>query len=60
MAEAGLPLPATDLPVTVFETPSMYFGGVAAAQHDVDTGFSVAADPRREGGTLLVERDAAL
>lgn len=60
MAEAGLPLPATDLRVTVFETPSMYFGGVGAAQFDTADGFSVAADPRREGGTVLVERRAAL
>ena len=58
MAEAGLPLPATDLPVTVFETPSMYFGGVGAAQFDAADGFVVAADPRREGGTVLVERRA--
>ena len=60
MAEAGLPLPETDLPVTVFDTPSMYFGGVGAAQFDAANGFSVAADPRREGGTVLVERHAAL
>lgn len=60
MAEAGLPLPATSLPVKVFDTPNMYFGGVGAAQHDAGTGFSVAADPRREGGTLLVERHASL
>lgn len=56
MAEAGLPLPETTLPVTIFDTPSMYFGGIGAAQHDAGSGFSVAADPRREGGTLLVER----
>ncbi len=60
MAEAGLPLPATDLPVTVFETPSMYFGGVGAAQFDAAAGFSVAADPRREGATAMVERHVAV
>lgn len=60
MAEAGLPLPETDLPVKVFETPSMYFGGVGAAQFDAAAGFTVAADPRREGGTVLVERPATL
>lgn len=60
MAEAGLPLPETSLPLRVFDSPNMYFGGIGAAQHDADTGFAVAADPRREGGTLLVERHAAL
>ena len=60
MVEAGLPLPDIDLPVTVFETPSMYFGGVGAAQFEAAAGFAIAADPRREGGTVLVERHAGL
>lgn len=53
MAEPGLDLPRTHLPVTVFETTSMYFGGVAAAHFDGDAEFTVAADPRREGGTAV-------
>ncbi|MEO1244621.1 MAG: gamma-glutamyltransferase [Pseudomonadota bacterium] len=50
MAEPGLELPETALPQTVFDTPSMYFGGVAAAHYDGDGRFALAADPRREGG----------
>ena len=50
-AEPGLPLPDTDLRVEVAETLNMYFGGVGAACYHPDSGFSVAADPRREGGT---------
>ena len=53
MAEPGLDLPPTHLPVTVFDTTSMYFGGIAAAHFDGDDGFTVAADPRREGGTAV-------
>lgn len=53
MAEPGLALPRTDLPVTEFPEPSMYFGGVGAAVLDDDIGLVAAADPRREGGTCL-------
>ena len=53
MAEAGLELPETDLPLTEFPEIVMYFGGVGAACRDTDTGLSVAADPRREGGTCI-------
>ncbi len=53
MAEAGLPLPQLDLPVTHFEKIGMYFGGVGVASFDTEQGFDVAADPRREGGTLI-------
>ena len=51
-AEAGLPLPEVDLPVSVFPELVMYFGGVGAAVYDAVTGFDVAADPRREGGVF--------
>lgn len=51
-AEPGLDLPDIDLPVTVFPERVMYFGGVGAAVFDEDTGFDVAADPRREGGVF--------
>ena len=53
MAEPGLDLPSTPLPVSVFDTTSMYFGGIAAAHFDGDDAFTVAADPRREGGTAV-------
>ncbi len=53
MVEPGLPLPETTLPTKVFDALSMYFGGVGVAGVDGDLGFQVAADPRREGGTLI-------
>ena len=49
-AEPGLDLPDVDLPVSVFPGLVMYFGGVGAAVYDDREGFTVAADPRREGG----------
>ncbi len=52
-AESGVPLPATDLPVRDFGALNMYFGGVGVAGHSEALGFAVAADPRREGGTLV-------
>ena len=54
-AESGLDLPDTDLPVRRFDGINMYFGGVGAAHYDASTGFEIAADPRRESGTLLYE-----
>ena len=51
-AEPGLDLPDIDLPVSVFPELVMYFGGVGAAVYDDRTGFTVAADPRREGGVF--------
>lgn len=53
MAEPGLDLPPVDMPVNVTDGLSMYFGGVGAALFDLGSGFQVAADPRREGGTYL-------
>ena len=38
-----------------FESRSMYFGGVGAALWSPNTGFSVAADPRRTGGVWCAE-----
>jgi len=55
MAEVGLDLPDTDLPVNEFQKPSMYFGGVGAAVFDRATGLASSADPRREGGTCIYE-----
>ena len=53
MAEPGLDLPEVDLPLTVFPSLVMYFGGVGAAVYDHDSGFDAAADPRREGGIFV-------
>ncbi len=53
MAEPGLDLPELDIPAHITSAVSMYFGGVAAARYSASTGFAVAADPRREGGTLI-------
>jgi gamma-glutamyltranspeptidase/glutathione hydrolase len=55
MAEPGLELPDTELPLTVFPKRVMYFGGVAAAVFDAKNGLASAADPRREGGTCIYE-----
>jgi gamma-glutamyltranspeptidase/glutathione hydrolase len=56
MAEPGLDLPDTELPVHLFPSLVMYFGGVGAAVFDSKTGLASAADPRREGGTCIYER----
>jgi len=53
--EPGLDLPDTGVPVTRYPEIGMYFGGVVAALHEQGNGFSAAADPRREGGTFIVE-----
>ncbi len=53
MAEQGLDLPETDLPLRIFPELNMYFGGVGAALHDDSSGFEVASDPRRAGGTVI-------
>jgi hypothetical protein len=52
-AEPELDLPETDLPVTQFDELNMYFGGVGVALFNDTTGFEVASDPRREGGTSI-------
>jgi gamma-glutamyltranspeptidase/glutathione hydrolase len=52
-AEPGLDLPALDLPLQAFADVNMYFGGVSVATFDRNSGFQVAADPRREGGVFL-------
>ncbi len=55
MAEPGLDLPDTELPVHLFPDLVMYFGGVVAAVLDSENGLATAADPRREGGTCIYE-----
>jgi gamma-glutamyltranspeptidase/glutathione hydrolase len=51
--EPGLDLPDLGIPVTPYPSIGMYFGGVGAALYDTCSGFEVAADPRREGGTYV-------
>ena len=46
-------MPELDLPLQSFPDINMYFGGVSVATFGRETGFEVAADPRREGGVLL-------
>jgi gamma-glutamyltranspeptidase/glutathione hydrolase len=51
--EPGLDVSDVEFPIFFHAGPSMYFGGVAAALYDPGSGFEVAADPRREGGTCV-------
>ena len=53
MAEPGLDLPEIDMPLHVTSQIGMYFGGVGVARYDQHEGIAVAADPRREGGTIV-------
>ena len=49
--EPGLPVEQVTIPHRLFDSLSMYFGGVSAAAWSPTAGFTVAADPRRTGGT---------
>jgi len=53
--EPGLELPDIAMDVTRYDELSMYFGGVVAALND-NGSFTTAADPRREGGTIVMLR----
>jgi gamma-glutamyltranspeptidase/glutathione hydrolase len=53
VAEPGLDLPEVDLPTHVMPSLNMYFGGIGATLADRKSGFQVASDPRREGGTRI-------
>ena len=53
MAEPGLDLPEIELPVTVFPSLVMYFGGVGAAVSHRAGRIEAAADPRRDGGVFV-------
>ncbi len=55
MAEPGLDLPEVDLPVSISPELNMYFGGIGATLVDRESGFQVASDPRREGGTVIFD-----
>ena len=50
-SEPGVPMIDWPLPHREFDALSMYFGGVSAAAWSPADGFTVAADPRRTGGT---------
>ena len=51
--EEGLDVGALPHPSRHFDGISMYFGGVGAALWEPDSGFTLAADPRRQGGTAV-------
>jgi gamma-glutamyltranspeptidase/glutathione hydrolase len=51
--EAGLAVEELDVVTRRYESHSMFFGGVAAAFWSPETGFQVAADDRRAGGTAV-------
>jgi gamma-glutamyltranspeptidase/glutathione hydrolase len=51
--EPGLDLPELDLPLYTFPDISMYFGGVSVASYDINKGFVVESDARRESGVFL-------
>lgn len=51
--EPGVPADALENPVRRFPERSMYFGGVAAALWRPGSGFELAGDPRRTGGTAV-------
>ncbi|MGI9221797.1 MAG: gamma-glutamyltransferase [Woeseiaceae bacterium] len=53
MAEPGLDLPEIDIPVHTTSQIGMYFGGVGVARYSQKGGIVAAADPRREGGTIV-------
>lgn len=54
--EPGLPMDQVEMPQRAIDHISMFFGGVAAAEWSPARGFIVAGDPRRAGGTAVVER----
>lgn len=54
-AEPGLDLTACRLPIRLFDTQSMFFGGVGAALRRSDGSLHAAADSRRAGGSRVSE-----
>jgi gamma-glutamyltranspeptidase/glutathione hydrolase len=52
--EPGMPMDKVNLPTRPFDELSMFFGGVSAAEWSPTRGFEVASDPRRKGGTAIV------
>lgn len=49
--EPGLAINELDVPQRAYDGLSMYFGGAGAVTWSTESGFEVAADPRRAGGT---------
>lgn len=54
-AEPGIDLPPLPMDVSQYPAINMYFGGVGAALYADGDGFTVAADPRREGATCVAQ-----
>lgn len=55
-AEPGLPLASVDMPCRLFDGLSMFFGGAGAVLREADGTLVSAADPRRQGAAMVVER----
>ncbi len=53
VCEPGMKFAATPFDVHPFDKLGMYFGGIGAVNYSTRDGFSVAADPRREGATFV-------
>ncbi|NGX15744.1 gamma-glutamyltransferase [Wenzhouxiangella sp. XN24] len=56
--EPGLPLDEVAMPCRRFDELSMFFGGAGAVLLDADGSLVAAADPRRQGGAVVVSADA--
>lgn len=51
--ERGVPVEALELPLREFDDRHMYFGGVGAVLFSPGEGFTLAADPRRDGAAAV-------
>ncbi len=56
-AEPGIPTDLGGVPWRAMPELSMYFGGVGVAEWSPSGGLVAAADPRRSGGTAVVEAE---
>jgi len=56
-AEPGLPLASVEMPCRVFDGLSMFFGGAGAVLREADGTLVAAADPRRQGAAMVVDRE---
>ncbi|MFQ5528875.1 MAG: gamma-glutamyltransferase [Gemmatimonadota bacterium] len=55
VTEPGIPTDLGDVPWRTMPNLSMYFGGVGVAEWSPASGLAAEADPRRSGGTAVVE-----
>ena len=55
VAEPGIPTDLGGIPWRTTTGPSMYFGGVGVAEWSPGGGLVAESDPRRSGGTAIVE-----